>query len=289
MEKIKDYRCTYDTISSSVPTLIGSYQLPLPEAYQKKEYLTELAKAVQKEASQSFCTLPFCHTLEGEALGGMVNYGDTKNGPRTKAYICQSLSEVLKLPSIDIKNGRMSETLGAAQQLRSEGYEVVWNLSGPFTILNVLTDPTNIFRGLRKEPELLAEVCNKLGYELLRIVEAAEGFGVHLFSYADSAGGVNILGPRLAEQVVRTFTYDFMKQIEAAVREDTLIFLCPKTALALTGMECAEWVSHVFPSDSTYADAAIQLCNKITFTGQTCIKNQKLFSKGSVLKELKLL
>ena len=33
-----------------------------------------------------------------------------------------------------------------------------------------------------------------------------------LISYADSSGGVNILGPKMAEQVVEAFTYEFMKK-----------------------------------------------------------------------------
>ena len=211
MGQIRDYLCTYDSSADIIPQLIGRLELPVPQVYQNSEYMVRLAKAVKAETGQPFCILPFCHTLEGEALGGFVNYGDAKFGPRAKAFLCKNLTEVLELSAIDVNTGRMSQTLHAAKMLCQEGEEVVFNLSGPFTILNVLMDSAQLFRSFRKEAEKLEAVFQKLEQELLTVIRAAKDCGVTMFSYADSAGSVNLIGPKMAEQVAEMFTYPFLK------------------------------------------------------------------------------
>ena len=81
----------------------------------------------------------------------------------------------------------------------------------------------------------MKKVFWKLGDEILKFMEEAKKYDVDLISYADSSGGVNILGPRMAEQVVEDFTYEFLKKVEALADDKTMILLCPKTSLALIG------------------------------------------------------
>ena len=45
------------------------------------------SKALKDHDGAGFCELPFCHTVEAEALGG-INYVEmTMTGPRAKEYI----------------------------------------------------------------------------------------------------------------------------------------------------------------------------------------------------------
>ena len=288
MEKIKDYLCTYDNAVDITLKIIGHLELPIPEVYQESEYITQLAVKVQEEEKNLLCRLPFCHTLEGEALGGNVNFGDNKHGPRAKDYICKNLQEVLELPPIDVTKGRVAENLKAAKQLKNEGREVVFMLSGPFTILNMLIDSTQVFRGFRKEPEVFIEVFKKLGNEVLKIMEAALESGVNTFSYADSVGGVNIIGPKMAEFVLKEFTYDFVKKMEAMAKEDTLIFLCPKTAFALIGMDKAKFVPWEVQGEMTYSEACLLHRGKVRFVGQTCMKSGMRVLKNGILQEVRM-
>ena len=73
-------------------------------------------------------------------MGGLVNYGNDKTGPRAKEYICTKPEELLELPAIDFTTGRIHEVLLACKELRKQGQHVVLQVSGPFTILNVLID-----------------------------------------------------------------------------------------------------------------------------------------------------
>ena len=288
MGQIRDYLCSYDSSADITLGIIENLNLPIPEVYQKSEYITELAIKVQEKEKDLLCRIPFCHTLEGEALGGNVNFGNNKYGPRAKDYICKNLQEVLELPPIDVTKGRIAENLKAAKQLKSEGKEVVFMLSGPFTILNMLINSAELFRGFRKEPEIFVKVLKKLGNEVLKIMSAALESGVNNFSYADSAGAVNIIGPKMAELVVEEFTYDFVKGMEKISDENTLIFLCPKTALALIGMSKAEFVPLKTEGEITYTEACLKNRGKVKFVGQTCIKSGMKLLKNSLLQEVRI-
>ena len=54
---------------------------------------------------------------------------------------------------------------------------MVLQVSGPFTILNVLIDAKYVFKAMRKKPELMKEVFWKLGGEILRFMEEAKKYG----------------------------------------------------------------------------------------------------------------
>ena len=83
--------------------------------------MARLSKALKEHDGAAFCELPFCHTVEAEAMGGIVNYGNERTGPRAGEYICHSVEELLELPSIDFEKGRIHEVLLACRQLREEG------------------------------------------------------------------------------------------------------------------------------------------------------------------------
>lgn len=273
MAEIKDFNCTYDNSAGINEKVTKDLDLTFPDAYLHADTMAVLAVALKEHDGASFCELPFCHTVEAEAMGGIVNYGNEKSGPRAKEYVCSSAEELLKLPGIDFTKGRIREVLKACKILREQGEHVVLQVSGPFTILNVLIDPKYVFKAMRKKPELMKEVFLKFGNEILRFMEEAKRCGVELISYADSSGGVNILGPRMAQQVVEDFTYSFLKRAEELVDSHTMILLCPKTTFALLGTEKADMVDRELPEPMQYGEACIHMIGKAGFAGQMCIKN----------------
>lgn len=104
--KLADFRCTYDNSSGVSKDPVKNTDLKFPEAYKSWDLMTELALVMKEFEHATFCELPFCHTLEREALGGSINYGDENCGPRVKDYICTTAEEILCLPEIDYTKGR---------------------------------------------------------------------------------------------------------------------------------------------------------------------------------------
>ena len=219
-------------------------------------------------------------------MGGSVKYGDDIAGARVKEYVCNSLEEVLELPSMDLSKGRISEVLSECKKLREEGKEVVLQISGPFTILNILIDPKYVFRGMRKTPELIEQIYDKIKINLLRYVDEAVQYGVEIISYADSAGGVNILGPKVAEQVIESFTYPFLKEVE---KKNVMTLLCPKTTFALLDTGKAKFVDIELEESMYYGEACLTMKRDVKFAGQTCIKNTSYRLENKLFKKVELL
>lgn len=285
---ISDFRCRFDNSIGISPEVTNDLELSFPEAYQHADSMVKIAYELKKQEGVSFCKLPFCHTVEAEAMGGIINMGDAHCGPRAKEYCCNSIEELLRLPEIDYSVGRIREVLKACAILRSQGEHVVLMISGPFTIFSVLIDPRHVYRAMRRQPELMRSVFQKIEKELLRFVEEALKNQVDMISYADSSGGVNILGPGMAEQVVEDFTYDFIKKVAERTVGKALLLLCPKTTLALKGMGKAYCEEHELPEVLRYGEACVSAIGKVGIAGQMCIKNTEYRLKNRIFKEIRL-
>lgn len=288
MREIKEFHCTYDNSAGVREEVTKGLGLTFPEAYQRWDTMVMLAKALKEADGALFCELPFCHTVEAEAMGGIVNYGNEKVGPRAGGYICTEPEELLELPEMDFTKGRIREVLLACRELKNQGEHIGFEVSGPFTILNGLIDIRYVFKGMRKKPEVMEKVFWKLGEQLLEYMKMAKEYGADLISYADSSGGVNILGPKLMAEVTEHFTYPFLKKAESIADDRTMILLCPKTTLALLGIEKAEFVDHRLDGPVSYAQGCIDMIGKVKFAGQMCVKNVGYQLSNGIFKEVKL-
>ena len=174
MSKIVDFKCTYDISVGINEEVTKKLQLSFPDAYKHHNTMVLIAKELKRYDNASFCELPFCHTVEGEVMGGIINYGDEKIGPRAKEYICKDTKDLLNLNSIDFTKGRIAQVLKACSDLREEGENVVLEISGPFTILNVLMDARHVFKIFRKEPEKMQKIFDKFQLEILKFIEEGQ-------------------------------------------------------------------------------------------------------------------
>jgi uroporphyrinogen-III decarboxylase len=289
MSKIIDFKCTYENSIGVYKEVTQNMNLQFPDAYKHWDSMAILSEELKNHESAVFCELPFCHTVEGEAMGGNINYGDENIGPRAKDYVCKTAEELLALPEIDYSKGRISEVLKACKYLREKGENVALYVSGPFTIMNVLIDPLHIFKLFKKNPEVMKEIFNKFQNEILRFIVEAQKVGVNMISYGDSSGGLNILGPKFSEQVVEMFTYPLLKSIEQTINNETIVLLCPKTTFALLGTDRAVWSDIQLDGPINYAKACIEVIGKAKFVGQMCIKNKEFELKNGIIKTITLL
>jgi len=293
MGKIADFNCTYDHASGFGTWASENYGIAFPQGYSERGMIAQLALAVQEHDGTYFCQLPFCHTLEAEALGGNVRLGDGVSGPRMAGYICKTIEEVQEhLHGLQqnnhklVEHKRIQETLAACRMLKQEGKPVLFVVSGPMTILNGLVDSEILFRALLKKPELMDQVFELLGHEILEMMKLAEEAGADAISYADPSGGINIVGPKVAARIAENFTAGFLKNVDRELKKDTPVVLCPKTAFALIGTELAEWKDRQLAEEMDYAEAVDCLRGKIRFVGQNCIKNKGYRLESRILKEL---
>ena len=288
MADIKDFRCTYANSAGISEEVTSKLNLTFPDAYLHWDTMAAISLALKETDGAGFCELPFCHTVEAEAMGGIVNFGNEKIGPRAKAYICTKPEELLDLKEMDFSQGRLHEVLLACRHLRKNGENVILEIAGPFTILNVLMDIRYVFKAMRKQPELMKQVFWKIGNQLLDYIRQAQKYGVNMISYADSSGAVSIIGPAMAEQVVESFTYEFIKKAAALIGEDAVLLLCPRTTLALIETDKAEFADVTLPGPMRYGEAYAWMIGKEKILGQMCIKNINYTLQNGICKAVRI-
>ena len=273
MSEITEYKCTYSNsvgISAEVTEGLG---LEFPDAYMHSGTMQTLAKAIKKHDSADFVLLPFCRTVEAEAMGAVLNYGDANTGPRAKDPICETCADVLALPAIDAAKGRMAEVIDACANMKAEGETVCLEVTGPFTILNALMEPRKVFKAYRKDQEGMKQVLAKLGDDLLAYIKAGKEAGVDVFIFSDSAGAPELIGPKFLTMAMEDFYHPFLNKVSELMDESCIFLLCPKFAYAMIDTGFAEFADHQLEPGVDFLQAMLDMRGRVKLAGQVCIKN----------------
>lgn len=223
--------CSPENQEMVSPELIRSLGIPPAEIYASAENVIKLAKAAGEADGRGFVLLPFCHTVEAKALGADIKPADDTAGPRPGSYTLKGPEE---LAAAEIaKSPDAARLLEACAALAAEGRSVVYQLSGPISILSCMMPLNNFFKSWRKEPETAQRCLGAIGDMLLDYAREIRAAGVKYISYSDPAGNRDILGPKYSRQMAEEFTLPFLKRLAEACGEDTTVIICPLTAQAL--------------------------------------------------------
>ncbi len=289
MAVLQDHPCQLRHDSCITPEVAKALDLRFPDAYRRADCLAEACKYIRKQDGLGYCHLPMCHTLEGDAMGANINYGNENFGPRAGTYVYDKPEDLLSLPDMDFGSGHMAQLLEACETLTAEGEHIMYDVDGPFTTLGTLIDMKHLFKAFRSKPEIVSFLYAHLERNLLAYVEELVSRGVTLLSYADSSGSVGILGPKLCEQVLRDFTVPFLKKAIAQIRGRALIVLCPKTSHALIALGLASWEPVALEKPMSYQDGILASVGKVEMLGESCVKNQTYFLQDGMISNLQLL
>ena len=288
MSEIREYKCTYSNsvgISAEVTDGLG---LEFPDAYMHSDTMQTLAKAIKAHDKADFCLLPFCRTVEAEAMGAVLNYGDANTGPRAKDPVCGTCDDVLALPAVDVTKGRMAEVIRACAGLKAQGETVCLEVTGPFTILNALMEPRKVFKAYRKDPEGMKKVLNKLSNDLLAYIKAGKEAGVDIFIFSDSAGAPELLGPKFMTQGVEDFYHPFLKKVEELMDDSCIFLMCPKFTYAVIDTGFGEFRDHQLEEGIGFLQAMLQMKGRVKIAGQVCIKNIGVKLANGRFREIEL-
>ncbi|MGO1369085.1 MAG: uroporphyrinogen decarboxylase family protein [Senegalia sp. (in: firmicutes)] len=289
MYQFVDYKCKPGADLGGLENeVVKMVNLDFPEGYTTSHGLFKISKASKEYKEMTMCLLPFCHTVEAENYGGDINLGTAKIGPRCKGYVYENIQDLLSLPDLDFKKGRLKEVIKAIKNLKSAGENVVVNITGPITILNNLIDPSKIFKTWRKDPDVITTVIEKLRVQILLYMEKAIESGADVLAFEDPVGALNILGPNYFEMQGRNFSYPFVIDAIKMIGNRAVLHICPKTTLQLISLEFAYWDEIQIDEVMTYEEAYIKLKDKISATGNICIHNRDIPLKNKKLKILKL-
>jgi MtaA/CmuA family methyltransferase len=189
-----------------------------PAAPANAELMADLAGQIQRATGFENLGVPFCLTVEAEALGSRVDRGSTLSREPTvvqEAYA--TLAAVPdQLPDRVPDDGRIQVVTEAVSVLAARHRElpVVANLSGPVSTAASLVEPVALLKGLRRYPQdphrLLSQITDFLVAYAVQLCEA----GATVITIGDPTGTGEILGPKLFAE----YTVPYLNRLVGGIK-----------------------------------------------------------------------
>lgn len=146
--------------------------------------------------------VPFCMTVEAEAMGARVDLGDLYTEPRVTEYAVSSVENLSDLTALDVTCGRVKVVLDAIRILAEQhpGAALIGNLTGPISTASSVADANFFYRELRKKKEAAHALVDFVTDQLVAFGKAQIAAGAAYIAVSDPSGTGEILGPKLFEE-----------------------------------------------------------------------------------------
>jgi [methyl-Co(III) methanol/glycine betaine-specific corrinoid protein]:coenzyme M methyltransferase len=199
-----------------------------PEAHQEAGPMAALAAGAYTVLGFDAVRVPYCQTIESEALGATVKYAGREGVPRIDLHPYH-VGDAPELPADFLTRGRIPALLEAVRLLKAElGEEVavMGNVVGPFSIVANLIGITDALKASFKKPDQLRpllEVAEQAGTALAHaLVEA----GADVLVIEDMMASIDVISPPIYESLAQPYEKQQLQNFPAGV--PTIMHICGK-------------------------------------------------------------
>lgn len=188
-----------------------------PEAHCDRDLMLRLALAVYDHGGLENLAVPFCMTVEAEALGAAVELGDRLTQPRVirEPYAsCRDLPAALSPIAAGARAQMVLAVMRDVAAARPEA-PIVGNLVGPVSLAASLVEPERFFKEMIRDPRAVADVLERVTELLIAYGQEQIAAGADVIAIADPTATGEIVGPRFFERLV----LPALSRLVAALRE----------------------------------------------------------------------
>jgi [methyl-Co(III) methanol-specific corrinoid protein]:coenzyme M methyltransferase len=188
--------------STATKSQLEEAGLSLPEVHQKAESMSQLALGAYKILGFDAVRVPFCQTIESEALGCKVSYRDFI--PRIEEAL-YNLNDLPKFPENILSMGRIPELLRAVTLLKGEVGEqalILGGVVGPLTISRSLLDSVPLLRASVRAPDKLRLFLDVGSLAAIHMAKALLEAGADAIVVEDMVASPDLLRPQTYETMV---------------------------------------------------------------------------------------
>lgn len=199
----------------------------LPQAHTDARMMADLARAVYDNGCFENYGVPFCMTVEAEAMGAKVDLGSQIYEPHVVAYVIDSVSDWKKLHPVDETSGRTRIVLDAIRILKERGDDVplIGNLTGPISTASSLMEPVTFYKELRKKKKEAHEYLEFITDQLIQFGRAQIEAGADVITISDPSGTGEILGPKLFDEFAVTYINRLLDGLQEE-KMGTIVHIC---------------------------------------------------------------
>lgn len=199
----------------------------MEQVHTDPEKMAQLASGVYEQHCFENYGVPFCMTVEAEALGAKVNYGTIIYEPHVVKYVIDSVEEYQTLSHIDCSKGRVKTVLDAISILKEKGTDVpiIGNLTGPISTASSIIEPVIFYKELRKKNKAAHEYMNFITQQLIVFGREEIAHGADMIAISDPSGTGEILGPKFFEEFAVTYINQLLDGLQAE-KTGTIVHIC---------------------------------------------------------------
>lgn len=207
--------------------LMDHAEVHWPAAHTDPALMAKLALKSYQEGCFENVGVPFCMTVEAEAMGAAVTLGSDIYEPHVCAYAISSVSEWKTLRRLDPNAGRAKVVLDAISLLREQKLDapIIGNITGPVSTASSLMEPSVFYKELRKRPEDAHAFMQFVTEQLICFARAQLDAGADVIAISDPSGTGEILGPRFFQE----YAVKYLNLLLDALQQDklgTIVHIC---------------------------------------------------------------
>ncbi len=198
-----------------------------PEAHRRADLLAGLAESIHLYTETECIKLPFCMTVEVEALGAPVDYRTRDTIPTELRHIWDHPNQ-LYIPDDFFDLGRVPVVLAAVSTLRrryNDEVPIVASIVGPFSLASKLFGFENFLVWMITEPDWVHRVMAALTPLAIRYSTALVEAGADTIIVGEAGSS----GDLISAKQYRDFILPYHSQLCPAIPAPTIMHICGKS------------------------------------------------------------
>jgi [methyl-Co(III) methanol-specific corrinoid protein]:coenzyme M methyltransferase len=240
-------------MSGATSELLSQAGLDWEQSHREPEAMAALAQTVQAAVGLDNVGVPFCMTVEAEALGSEVALGSPLFPPRIEREAFQQLPTDIP----PARGGRLRVVAKAIRILARQERDaaVVGNVVGPVSLGAMVVTPGHFIRALRRQADAAERFLGALTDFLTEFALAQVEAGADVIVIAEPTGTGEILGP----VAFRRFVLPFLNAICSAIHRKgarAVVHICGQ--IRAVAPEVAALVADALSVDATAEVGALR-------------------------------
>lgn len=220
--------CPGGMMNMAVTEIMKSEACRWPDAHIDSKAMARLTLAVNRIAGVENVGVPFCMTVEAEAMGAPVNLGNLETEPNVAAYPMACITDIDRLKKLDPEKGRSKVCVEAVRILKASVPDVpiFANLTGPVSLAASLIEPLTFYRALINNKEAAHELMRLVVKELKTFGDAMLGAGADLLCIADPSASGELIGKRAFSEFALPYINELLAHFRQKFGIPAIVHIC---------------------------------------------------------------
>ena len=198
-----------------------------PESHWDPKKIARAAASTFELTGVPCCTVPFCLTLEGEALGCALDRGTEITQPQIMEHLEIGFDE-FRVPEDFIQRGRIPAVLEAISLLAASQRDIQpvnMKVTGAFTIACAVFGAERILLATLEEPDAVKRVMDVMADAAIALSRAAVRAGADTITISDPVASGDLLSHDQYEEFARPYE----AKVFSAISVPTALHICGYT------------------------------------------------------------